>query len=113
MHTYRLSFDAASTPAFLVSFPPLLPIDLFDSIVYTMIEASLAGISCCARCFRAAEADVERIAKQALGARATLVRVLPRSATAVRPIKGAAAAATDEVTIRQRFRRVCTQKWEL
>lgn len=46
---------------------------------------------------RAAEGEVERIASRALGARATLVRLLPRPAAPVRPAKGAASAATDEV----------------
>jgi hypothetical protein len=47
---------------------------------------------------RSQDADVERIAKRALGTRATLVRALRRRAAPVQPAQGVAHVATDEVT---------------
>ena len=47
---------------------------------------------------RSQEAEIERIAKRALGTRATLLRALRRSTAPVRPAQGVSHAAGDEVS---------------
>ncbi len=71
-----------------------LPATLLSAERYNL-ENKLTGIHLFFN--RTQDAEVERIAKRALGTRAVLVRALRRPVAPARPAKGIASSSTDEV----------------